>query len=96
VTAAAPTKIGILCSGGATVHKPWRLGFILEVGNRSPEGAGCDMMRRPDGVGYGYRLKCGNRKCRHAPEFSFKKWRKLVAGLDKARVDTLDIADLPF
>ena len=90
-------KIAILCTHqSADLGPPWRLGFILEVGNRSQAGAGCDMMRRPDRVGYGYRLKCGNKKCRRAPEFSFKKWRKLVAGLDKARADTLDIADLPF
>jgi hypothetical protein len=89
-------KVAILCSGGAAQHKPWRLGFILEVGDRSPVGAGCSMIRNADGVGTGYLLRCGEAKCRQSKPITFRHWRKLVAGWDEANRDTLDIAALPF
>jgi hypothetical protein len=88
-------KIRIVCTCRAPDLEPQRLGFILEVGNRSPVGAGCPpMMRDEHGHGTGYRLRCG--RCPRAPVVAFETWQTLVAGLDEAGADTLDIAALPF
>jgi hypothetical protein len=52
------------------------------------------MMRDQDGMGTGFRLRCG--RCPRAPEFTLEKWLVLVGGLDTVDADTLDIAALPF
>jgi len=92
--AATGNKIRIQCSHRDPALDPQRLGFILEVMGRSPIGAGCTMMRDPTGWGTGFRLTCA--RCGRAPEFTLATWRRLVDGLDQARVGTLDIAALPF
>ena len=86
-------KIRIVCSCG-TGPEPWRVGFILETGHRSPVGTGCSMIRNADGVGTGYLLGCG--RCPRSKTITFHNWRKLVAGLDADDAETLDIAALPF
>jgi len=86
--------IQIVCSCRDAYAEPRRVGFIVEVMGRSPVGAGCRLMRDKQGHGTGYRLRCD--RCRRAPEVTYARWAQLVAGLDKADVDTLDIVALPF
>jgi hypothetical protein len=52
------------------------------------------MMRDEDGMGTGFRLRCG--RCPRNKEVTFAHWLVLVTGLDTADADTLDIAALPF
>lgn len=87
-------KVEIVCTGRGT-HGPWRVGFILEVGDRSPVGAGCEQMVR-DGTEQGtkWRLRC--RRCGKDTEFTLTRWAVLVAGLNAVRAGRLDISRLPF
>ena len=52
------------------------------------------MIRNADDVGTGYLLKCGHGLCRQSKSVTFRKWRKLVADLDAANADRLDIAEI--
>jgi hypothetical protein len=88
-------KIRIECSCRAPELEPWRVGSISEAGSlRNPNGPGCSMMRDQDGMGTGFRLRCG--RCPRNKEVTFAHWLVLVAELDTADADTLDIATLRF
>lgn len=89
-----PRKILIVCTCRTPEWAPRRLGFILEIMNRSPVGGGCQMLRDPTGWGTGYRLSCD--RCGRKPVLTVDNWRRLVAGLDEHDVPQLDIAALPF
>lgn len=87
--------IEIVCTGQGT-HPRRRLGFVLEVMDRSPAGVGCEMMRDGAGAGTGYRIRCGEPRCRKDTEFTLDRWAVLVAGLDAVRAGRLDVSRLPF
>jgi hypothetical protein len=91
----ARRKIRIVCTCRAPELKPWRVGSISEAGSlRNPNGPGCSMMRDQDGVGRGFRLRCG--RCPRNKELTFAHWLVQVTELDTADADTLDIAELQF
>jgi hypothetical protein len=88
-------KIRIICTCRAPENiEPRRVGFIDEVMARQPVGKGCSMMRNRDGIGTGYRLRCG--RCPRAPVFTFDRWAQLVEELDADGADTLDISERRF
>lgn len=87
-------KIRLVCTDRGR-HEPWRVGFVIEVMERQPTGAGVKVERDGEGFRTGYRLSCG--RCPRRPLLSADAtWPQLVEGLDAAGVECLDISDLPF
>lgn len=91
---ASVSRIEITCTDGGRHRRQQRLGFIIEVGDRSPTGTGVEHMRDAAGWRTGYRFTCGS--CGRSPEVTQKRWRDLVGGLDGIAATRLDISQLPF
>lgn len=81
-----PDGIEIICTKGG--HTPYRFGFVLEIGDRSPSSTRVEQLRGPDGRRTGYRFPC--RICGHAPTRNNAKWYRIVRDLDAAGLRVLD------
>jgi hypothetical protein len=92
-------KRDIICTDRG-FHERYRLGFILEIGDRSPSSLNKDRiehMRDEAGYRTGYQLTCG--LCPRSTQITEANWRSLVESRDAedpGALTPLDISRLPF